>query len=58
MVGMLFLSLLMLLAYYYSLVGARNGLIKRLEAKLKHTAKDKVFLMSKHMPTQAVSVRS
>lgn len=57
-VGLLFLGLLLLLAYYSSLVGARNGLIRRLEAKLKHTAKDKVFLMSKHMPTQAVSAGS
>lgn len=53
--GMVGLGLLLLLVYYFSLVSARNALIRRLEKKLKHTAKDKVFLLSKYVPTKNVS---
>lgn len=41
-------AVLLLLVYYLSLVSVRNALIRRLEKKLKHTAKDKVFLMTKY----------
>ncbi|KAG0730198.1 Transmembrane channel-like protein 7 [Chionoecetes opilio] len=46
---------LLLLVYYLSLVNIRNALIRRLEKKLKHTAKDKVFLMSKYTQQELAS---
>lgn len=57
-VGLLVLCLLLLVFYYYSLVVARNALIKRLETKLKHTSKDKVFLLSKKKPAHSVAAGS
>lgn len=45
-VGALIVVVLLLLVYYLSLVSVRNGLIRRLEKKLKHASNDKVFLMN------------
>lgn len=46
---------LLLLVYYLSLVNVRNALIRRLEKKLKHTAKDKVFLMEAYEQHKVVA---
>lgn len=42
--GVVLLGTLMGLVYYVSKVKARTALLARLEDRLKHTAKEKVFL--------------
>ncbi|MPC24683.1 Transmembrane channel-like protein 7 [Portunus trituberculatus] len=51
-VGALIVAVLLLLAYYLSLISVRNALIRRLEKKLKHASNDKVFLMNQREQQQ------
>lgn len=39
---------ILLFTFYFSVIKARNALIKRLEKKLKDTAKDKAYLMEEY----------